>query len=785
MLKNQITSKRKELRRMKRSINNNKRTKFDFPDNHSISKHVDPIMELTQNIGSLNIEKDYTSHFGTTSRLGIIMRDPVLAQVYSSTNSEINSVSSYKRKSEPDSLYGTIVAIHSILHRLYEILPSVDHCDILVKYYWFYLDSIWNGIDYEPFTTILKNISTIITDDNEIKRYRFKTSDSQFEDSELISLSTFLLILRLGYLTIPMDDKENTISSCLKPLIVDNVSIGPEFMILSQNLLSFINPTKTGYFMTNLQLLQYFICLRFYYLYAPEDGDGVDGEESAIMFGRTTRLAIEMGINRDPDTYDPTGKIFDEYFKYKWRKAWCFVVSIDAFQASNLGRPLLLNKNYMDTKQIQKLHIPDLSFYKNIPTSSSFNIKKLQNSADMLNYLFDQTTYMTDGVNIWMNLKEKPRRSSIENIITNILHTLKNRFPRLSDLFNKSSKTPRKTESKIEINVNDINKLIENDDFNMKVLLNTQRIQQLQLGCILLAQLHVHYYLLFLNSDLKTEPNISQHYLLQTEIAACLLFYFSLGFYNLTCTNHHASDNDYGFGMGTETRNIVIPQMVIRLYRLVPFIISIILRSQTKEFQSQLTLCNLFKSSPYTSSIMVISDIFNDTKTNRGSTTIYSFLPSEVSECLKRPLIDYFQEYYELLLQYPERFTRKANNIYTAWNKMKSIYNKNDNKSSGIVINDIPIPFNSECACGNNDIHLDIMNDYKSPSEYSNNISHIDTNYDFNSYNPSKDLDSFATGNQSSSIDELMDISMLPDLYHNDLFFESIHYDSIINDTLG
>ncbi len=133
-----------------------------------------------------------------------------------------------------------------------------------------------------------------------------------------------------------------------------------------------------------------------------------------------------MGTNRDPEIYDPTGKIFDEYFRYKWRKTWCTVVAVDALQASNLGRPLLLNRDNMDTKkQIQEFHIYDSSFYKDIPSSSStFNIKKLH-----------------------------PLSSSIESNIFNILESLKNKFPRLSDTFKFLCKIPSKND--FISNVND------------------------------------------------------------------------------------------------------------------------------------------------------------------------------------------------------------------------------------------------------------------------------------------------------------------------------------------
>ncbi len=181
-----------------------------------------------------------------------------------------------KKKTEPDPIYGPTVELQSILNRINHIISSVDHCNIIVKYYWLYFDSLWNAIDYEPFTTVLKNISPIITDDNGISRYKFGFLESQFKDCELISLATFMVILRIGYLTMPIAYQKENSNSCLdeffEPLIENNVSIGPEFITLSLNLLPFIDTTTTKHF--SLLLLQYYISIRFYRVFAPEDGDG-------------------------------------------------------------------------------------------------------------------------------------------------------------------------------------------------------------------------------------------------------------------------------------------------------------------------------------------------------------------------------------------------------------------------------------------------------------------------------------------------------------------------------
>ncbi len=212
-----------------------------------------------------------------------------------------------------------------------------------------------------------------------------------------------------------------------------------------------------------------------------------------------------------------------------------------------------------------------------------------------------------------------------------------------------------------------------------------------------------------------------------------------------------------------------------------------ILRSQTKEFQSKLTLCNLFKSS----SITVKPDIFND---DTRFANIYPYLPNEVTESLKRTLIDYFQEYYELILQYLERFANNSNDIYTVWNKMKSIHKKKDNES-GISIPDIPISFNheEENSTGTSNYNSTTMENEKE-NENETLTDHENDNIIINdTFNPPNEYlklnhtqDTFKDQLWPFSIDELMDTSRLPDLYSDDLLYESLHYDSVmdINDML-
>ncbi len=89
------------MKRSRKNKNSNdiNQTNFKYGNYDSNPENYDPIMDLTERINSLNIEKDYTSHFGATSRLSIITKDPILTQIYSSMDSNINNVSSnYKKK---------------------------------------------------------------------------------------------------------------------------------------------------------------------------------------------------------------------------------------------------------------------------------------------------------------------------------------------------------------------------------------------------------------------------------------------------------------------------------------------------------------------------------------------------------------------------------------------------------------------------------------------------------------------------------------------------------------
>ncbi|CAK9439208.1 uncharacterized protein LODBEIA_P34320 [Lodderomyces beijingensis] len=98
----------------------------------------------------------------------------------------------------------------------------------------------------------------------------------------------------------------------------------------------------------SVPLLQCAIYLRIYRVYAPEEGDGLDGGESHMHTSVLSSMGYYLGLNREPD-YVAAGQ--DEKLKNLYRKMWYFMVSSEHSYASIYGSPISIRKESYDTKR--------------------------------------------------------------------------------------------------------------------------------------------------------------------------------------------------------------------------------------------------------------------------------------------------------------------------------------------------------------------------------------------------------------------------------------------------
>lgn len=95
-------------------------------------------------------------------------------------------------------------------------------------------------------------------------------------------------------------------------------------------------------------LLQLGIYLRSYKVYAPEEGDGLEGGDSFTQHGNLVAMCYILGLNREPDKL-PNGT--DEKVKNLYRKVWYYQLMQDFSQAHTYGTPLLIKPDSYDTKR--------------------------------------------------------------------------------------------------------------------------------------------------------------------------------------------------------------------------------------------------------------------------------------------------------------------------------------------------------------------------------------------------------------------------------------------------
>lgn len=87
---------------------------------------------------------------------------------------------------------------------------------------------------------------------------------------------------------------------------------------------------------------------KLYHTYAPEDGEGADGDGTSGISALLIRMAISLGFNREPDklpdagTPSPTNNII--------RRMWHYLVLDDLYLSYSFGQPVSIPRGSYDTK---------------------------------------------------------------------------------------------------------------------------------------------------------------------------------------------------------------------------------------------------------------------------------------------------------------------------------------------------------------------------------------------------------------------------------------------------
>ncbi|CCE85521.1 Piso0_005122 [Millerozyma farinosa CBS 7064] len=236
-----------------------------------------------------------------------------------------------------------------------------------------------------------------------------------------------LIVLRLSYLSlfsgvlaaseaeflrsdssVGFEEKQFLINN---PINIDAVPIAKD-CLFSFNMLD----------IASLHVLQLALYLKIYASFAPEEGDGNFVGTSQIFNGIAVQMAMDLGLNRDPDCY-PAG-LQDEKVNNLSRKIWHGILQIDMMFSLATGRPLVVDVTCSDTK---------LPFYK--PGNENLNdIEKEKEVLLAFKNFFNYYEPLRDITRLVLNVRTKFRVGDLMSKLTSLDNALKSQRDKMTSL---------------------------------------------------------------------------------------------------------------------------------------------------------------------------------------------------------------------------------------------------------------------------------------------------------------------------------------------------------------
>lgn len=160
------------------------------------------------------------------------------------------------------------------------------------------------------------------------------------------TISILLTMLRFAYLTLPLKEHHN--NSLLvsdRELVLDilrcNVDISSSYIEYSKRLM--INPGSLE--KIDFRKIQAILLLRVYHMQSPEnDNLAVDLN---ILISVAVQMARLHGLHKDPINLKLLD--LDNNDIHLWRKVWALLVYFDSLQAFDLGVPMLIHEDEVET----------------------------------------------------------------------------------------------------------------------------------------------------------------------------------------------------------------------------------------------------------------------------------------------------------------------------------------------------------------------------------------------------------------------------------------------------
>lgn len=216
-------------------------------------------------------------------------------------------------------------------------------------------------------------------------------------------IATLLILLRLTYISLLTNsmlfdekstNKEQIIdrSEEIKYILLNPVSIGA--ISLAQCCLGQFDILRYDSF----EVLQSYLFMAIYKVYAPEESDAGDGADFVLFRGLLTQMGYSIGLNLEPSKYP-------ELFRNKKsnnlnRKVWFFLKCYDILQGSQLGNAPFIDAKYSDISE--PFFSPEASNIKDIECE-----KRIHMSLDIqkevhrkVKRILDVTTPVSSSVSV-------------------------------------------------------------------------------------------------------------------------------------------------------------------------------------------------------------------------------------------------------------------------------------------------------------------------------------------------------------------------------------------------
>lgn len=449
-LKDQIFQLQQQNNELKKLLSFNARNSQNYSSGSSLSSESpfssnfnfilpdqpvnDPVMELTEDFDLLLLKESKMAHYGSTSYMAAVSKDPILRDIMSRYLEQQKMGINFDKFFLYDQQnFATIednchvVGMHTangtsvfetnlnkdhqeLLKLVTEILPPLHIIEALVDHFFKETYVFIPFVDEDAFRQNMKEMITT----NESGKIELRLKNFTL----LATVSLLLCVLRFSFISLPIQKPEQVKDLNVKKILKSGVQIGPNFIEYAKACMANASVLRKP----TLKHITALLVLRLYRFYAPEDGD--ESTDSTIFLALIVQMAKMHGLHRDPSRFS---MVTSHSTITSWRKIWYQLMYLDAVQALQFGCPLLIDDEY-DT-------LAPAANHSDSPLEKSC-INDLKNQHEV-------TLLVRDLVKSCSKIKTHPKRSELEMKIKNVEFLLmKHRsLEDLTDFENESSQS--------------------------------------------------------------------------------------------------------------------------------------------------------------------------------------------------------------------------------------------------------------------------------------------------------------------------------------------------------